>query len=70
MTSKEFRKDVAQLVLVSPVSRLEKDWNWTGLDWKKTGLQSWSLIFKKSKTAKDRSYWTGLDRFKLVPYTP
>jgi hypothetical protein len=57
-------------VLESLVSRLEKDQDWTGLDWKKTGLQSWSLIFKKSKTAKDRSYWTGLDWFKLVPYIP
>jgi hypothetical protein len=40
------------LVLVSPVSRLEKDRNWTGLDWKKTGLQSWSLIFKNQRPQK------------------
>ena len=31
------------LVFGSPVSRLEKDWDWTGLGLQKTGLQSWSF---------------------------
>jgi len=47
------------LVFEDPVSRLEKDW-------KKTGLQSWSFIFKNQRLEKDRSLETGPDWFKLV----
>jgi len=60
----------SDLVFEGPVSGLEKDWNWTGLDQKKTGLQSRSLIFKNQRPRKDWSFWTGLDRFKPVLCTP
>jgi len=50
------------LVFEGPVSGLEKDRNWTGLDRKKTGLQSQSLIFKNQRPRKDR--------FKPVLCTP
>jgi hypothetical protein len=63
------RQYSSSLVLEGPVSGLEKDRNWTGLDWKKTGLQSWSLIFKNQRPQKDRSLWTGLDQFKPVSCT-
>ena len=59
----------ARLVFVSPVSGLEKDQNWAGLDRKKTGLQSWSLIFKmkdRKKTGPKRPVQTGSD-WSLVP---
>src|SRR6266545_5482129 len=58
------------LVFVSPVSGLEKYRNWTRLDRKKIGLQSWSLIFKNQRPQKDWSFWTGSDQFKLVSCTP
>ena len=54
------------VVFGSTVSRLEKDWEWTGLGLQKTGLQSWSFDFWDQRLQKDRYIRTGWDRSEPV----
>jgi hypothetical protein len=57
------RRRARQIVFVSPVSELEKDRNWTGLDRKKDRTAVLVFDIRKSKTGKRPVF---LDRFKPV----